>query len=257
MRPPGGGGESDLGRRGPRQGRHGVLFLDSRIGRSASRTVSNRTAGAVPGRRSTSRGPIILFAAGTGVAPYRAFIQARARASSSAKCWLFLSLALAGRVSPWLGVQGPSRSGRSPAGRRLHPRGAGTCCWNQSADSLRFPDRNAEFRTLSREDGVGRELFQLIQTKEEGGAGRQHLCVRPERLCVHRRRNAEPRVRADHPDRATVAVQERSGGCCDACRGKIDWSSSSIPTRDRSSMSLDGSPYRRSHNATARRPATG
>jgi sulfite reductase (NADPH) flavoprotein alpha-component len=36
--------------------------------------------------------PIILFAAGTGFAPYRAFIQARAKASAPGQCWLFLSL---------------------------------------------------------------------------------------------------------------------------------------------------------------------
>jgi sulfite reductase alpha subunit-like flavoprotein/cytochrome b involved in lipid metabolism len=36
--------------------------------------------------------PLILFAAGTGVAPYYAFIQERARTPNAAPCWLLLSL---------------------------------------------------------------------------------------------------------------------------------------------------------------------
>jgi sulfite reductase alpha subunit-like flavoprotein/cytochrome b involved in lipid metabolism len=122
--------------------------------------------------------PIVLFAAGTGVAPYRAFIQARAKASSPGQCWLFLSLRSPDEFLLGSELKAPAEAGvlrldvaftRVGGDLRLDP--------ERGFVAVPGPQRRIE--ELLEREGVGRELFQLVRSQEEGGAGASiYVCGR-------------------------------------------------------------------------------
>lgn len=122
--------------------------------------------------------PIVLFAAGTGIAPYRAFIQERARASQPGLCWLFLSLR-----SPQEFLLGEEfRAGALAGFLRLSvafTREGGDLAFDPQRGF--FPTRGSRRRIqdLLTKEGVGRELFQLAKAQVEGGAGASiYVCGR-------------------------------------------------------------------------------
>ncbi len=122
--------------------------------------------------------PIILFAAGTGVAPYRAFIQERAKASSPGMCWLFLSLR-----SPEEFLLGSEFKAAAEAGfLRLN-----VAFTREGADLVLDPQRGfvatpgprRRVQDLLAAEGVGRELLQLVHAQADGGAGASvYVCGR-------------------------------------------------------------------------------
>jgi len=112
--------------------------------------------------------PILLFAAGTGIAPYRAFIQARARASSPGQCWLFLSLR-----SPDEFLLGPEFKAPVEAGvLRLDvafTRVGGDLQKDAEHGLVVVPGPRRRIQDLIEREGVGRELLRLVRAREDGG----------------------------------------------------------------------------------------
>ena len=122
--------------------------------------------------------PIILFAAGTGVAPYRAFIQERAKASSPGLCWLFLSLR-----SPEEFLLGAEFKAPAEAGfLRLSiafTREGGDLRLDPQLGFVAIPGPRRRVQDLLARDDVASELFRLLQAREEGGAGASiYVCGR-------------------------------------------------------------------------------
>jgi sulfite reductase alpha subunit-like flavoprotein len=122
--------------------------------------------------------PIILFAAGTGVAPYRAFIQERGKASSPGMCWLFLSLR-----APDEFLLGSEFKAAAEAGfLRLNvafTREGGDLVLDPQRGFVASPGPRRRVQDLLALEGVGRELFQLVRTREDGGAGASiYVCGR-------------------------------------------------------------------------------
>gem|GEM_PF-642870 len=122
--------------------------------------------------------PIILFAAGTGVAPYRAFIQERAKASSPGACWLFLSLR-----SPEEFLLGSEFQAAAEAGfLRLDvafTREGGELQLDPERGFVASPGPTRRIQDLLATAGVGRELLQLVRSAEDGGAGASvYVCGR-------------------------------------------------------------------------------
>ncbi|HEY0462730.1 MAG TPA: cytochrome b5 domain-containing protein, partial [Polyangiaceae bacterium] len=122
--------------------------------------------------------PIILFAAGTGVAPYRAFIQERSQASSPGLCWLFLTLR-----SPEEFLLGSEFKAAAAAGiLRLSvafTRKGGDLLFDPERGFVAGPGPRRRVQDLLAKDGVSAELFQLLQTREEGGEGASiYVCGR-------------------------------------------------------------------------------
>jgi len=122
--------------------------------------------------------PIILFAAGTGVAPYRAFIQERTQASSPGSCWLFLSLR-----SPEEFLLGSEFKAAAEAGfLRLSiafTREGGDLRLDPRRGFVPIPGPRRRVQDLLAMDGVARELFRLVQAREAGGEGASiYVCGR-------------------------------------------------------------------------------
>ena len=122
--------------------------------------------------------PIILFAAGTGIAPYRAFIQERAKASSPGLCWLFLSLR-----SPEEFLLGSEFKAAAEAGfLRLNiafTREGGDLLLDPQRGFVATPGPRRRIQDLLAREGVGRELFQLVRAAEDDGAGASiYVCGR-------------------------------------------------------------------------------
>ena len=112
--------------------------------------------------------PIILFAAGTGVAPYRAFIQERAKASSPGTCWLFLSLR-----SPEEFLLAAEFKAAAIAGfLRLSvafTREGGDLLFDSERGFVVSPGPRRRVQDLLAVNTVRDELFQLVQAREDGG----------------------------------------------------------------------------------------
>ena len=122
--------------------------------------------------------PIVLFAAGTGVAPYRAFIQERAKAASPGICWLFLSLR-----SPEEFLLGAEFKAAAEAGfLRLNvafTREGGDLLLDPQRGFVPCPGARRRIEDLLAAEGVGRELFQLVRARDDGGAGASvYVCGR-------------------------------------------------------------------------------
>jgi sulfite reductase alpha subunit-like flavoprotein len=122
--------------------------------------------------------PLILFAAGTGIAPYRAFIQERAKANSPGACWLFLSLR-----SPEEFLLGSEFKAAAEAGfLRLtvaFTRTGGDLVLDPQRGFVAIPGPRRRVQDLLELAGVGRELLQLVQPAEHGGAGASiYVCGR-------------------------------------------------------------------------------
>src|SRR5262249_2495315 len=122
--------------------------------------------------------PIILFAAGTGVAPYRAFIQARAKARTPGKCWLFLSLRSPDEFLLGSELKAPAEAGVLRLDVAF-TRGGGELELDPERGFLVVPGPQRRIQDLLEKGSVARELFQLVQTEEEGGAGASiYVCGR-------------------------------------------------------------------------------
>jgi sulfite reductase (NADPH) flavoprotein alpha-component len=122
--------------------------------------------------------PIILFAAGTGVAPYRAFIQARARASSPGQCWLFLSLRSPDEFLLGSELKGPAEAGVLRLDVAF-TRVGGDLLLDQKHGFVVVPGPRRRIQELLEKEGVEQELFRLVQPMSEGGAGASiYVCGR-------------------------------------------------------------------------------
>jgi len=122
--------------------------------------------------------PIILFAAGTGVAPYRAFIQERAKASSPSLCWLFLSLR-----APEEFLLGSEFKAAALAGfLRLSiafTRSGAELVLDPEHGFLPAPGPTRRIQNLIEPPDIARELFRLVRPSAEGGAGASvYVCGR-------------------------------------------------------------------------------
>jgi sulfite reductase (NADPH) flavoprotein alpha-component len=122
--------------------------------------------------------PIILFAAGTGVAPYRAFIQQRAKATLPGLCWLFLSLR-----APEEFLLGSEFKAAAEAGfLRLSiafTREGGDLWLDPERGFVPIPGPRRRIADLLAQDDVARELFRLVQTREDNGGGASiYVCGR-------------------------------------------------------------------------------
>ncbi len=117
--------------------------------------------------RDESR-PLVLFAAGTGVAPYRAFIQARARAHSPGLVWLFLSLR-----SPDEFLLGEELKAPATAGfLRLNvafTREGGELELDPERGFVAKPGAKRRIEDLLASNGVARELLALVRAPDAGG----------------------------------------------------------------------------------------
>lgn len=122
--------------------------------------------------------PVIMFAAGTGVAPYRAFIQARAKAGSPAKCWLFLSLRSPDEFLLGLELKAPARAGVLRLDVAF-TRVGGDLVLDPERGFVAIPGPQRRIQDLLERGNIARELFRLVQTEEEGGAGASvYVCGR-------------------------------------------------------------------------------
>jgi sulfite reductase alpha subunit-like flavoprotein len=122
--------------------------------------------------------PIILFAAGTGVAPYRAFVEARARARSPGQCWLFLSLRTPDEFILGSEFKAPAEAGvlRLEA---AFTRVGGDLRLDPEHGFVVVPGPRRRIEDLLEREGVARELFRLLQAPEDGGAGASiYVCGR-------------------------------------------------------------------------------
>jgi sulfite reductase (NADPH) flavoprotein alpha-component len=122
--------------------------------------------------------PILLFAAGTGIAPYRAFIQERAKANLPGLCWLFLSLR-----SPQEFLLGAEFKAGALAGflrvSVAFTREGGELTFDPQRGFVATRGPRRRIRDLLSKEGVGRELFQLAKAQTEGGAGASiYVCGR-------------------------------------------------------------------------------
>jgi sulfite reductase (NADPH) flavoprotein alpha-component len=112
--------------------------------------------------------PIILFAAGTGVAPYRAFIQERAQASSPGTCWLFLSL----RSPDEFLLAAEFKAAAAAGFLRLSvafTREGGDLQFDSERGFVVSPGPRRRVQDLLAANTVRDELFQLVQAREDGG----------------------------------------------------------------------------------------
>jgi sulfite reductase (NADPH) flavoprotein alpha-component len=113
------------------------------------------------------RQPIVLFAAGTGIAPYRAFIQERARAREPGPCWLFLSLRTPSEFQLGQELAAATFLRLSVAFTR------------EGADLVLDPEHGfvtvpgpvRRIEHLLADPALERALFQLVRAPDEGGGG--------------------------------------------------------------------------------------
>jgi len=122
--------------------------------------------------------PIILFAAGTGVAPYRAFIQERAKASAPGLCWLFLSLR-----APEEFLLGSEFKAAAEAGflrlSMAFTRDGADLVLDQERGFVPVPGKVRRIQDLLEPLDVANELFRLVQDQAEGGEGASiYVCGR-------------------------------------------------------------------------------
>lgn len=120
-----------------------------------------------PFDRST---PIVLFAAGTGVAPYRALIRDRAHNAASGPCWLFLTLR-----APREFLLGYELKGTAEAGtlrlRVAFTREGGSLKLDPEEGFVVVPGPRQRISDLLAEPGVEQELFEWVRSSAEGGRG--------------------------------------------------------------------------------------
>lgn len=122
--------------------------------------------------------PVILFAAGTGVAPYRAFIQARAKARAPGKCWLFLSLRSPDEFLLGAEFEASARAGVLRLDVAFTRVGADLVL-DPEHGFVAVPGPKRRIEDLLARGRIVRELFQLVRSEEDGGAGASiYVCGR-------------------------------------------------------------------------------
>lgn len=122
--------------------------------------------------------PILMFAAGTGVAPYRAFIQERVRVGASGGCWLFLSLRAPAEFLLGLEFKAPAEAGILRLSAAFTREGA-ELSLDPELGFVAKPGPRRRIQDLLAEEGVARELFQLVRSREDGGQGASiYVCGR-------------------------------------------------------------------------------
>jgi sulfite reductase (NADPH) flavoprotein alpha-component len=154
--------------------------------------------------------PLVLFAAGTGVAPYRAFIRDRARARAPGLCWLFLSLR-----APDEFLLGPEFEAPVAAGiLRLN-----VAFTREGAELVLDPERGfvakpgpmRRIEELVAEPRIARELLELVRSPEDGGQGASiYVCGRSgfaATVVEALTRNFRRRIEAEPATRQANAVQ--------------------------------------------------
>jgi len=122
--------------------------------------------------------PIVLFAAGTGLAPYRAFIQERTKASSPGLCWLFLSLR-----APEEFLLGSEFKAAAEAGflrlSTAFTREGGDLKFDPERGFIPVPGPTRRVADLLADTDVARELFQLVRPLDDHGAAASvYVCGR-------------------------------------------------------------------------------
>jgi sulfite reductase (NADPH) flavoprotein alpha-component len=127
--------------------------------------------------RDVSR-PLVLFAAGTGVAPYRAFIQERARARSPGLCWLFLSLRAPGEFLLGQEFKAAAEAGVLRLSVAFTREGA-ELALDPELGFVPTPGPKKRIEELLADARVEAELFDLVRAPEEGGQGASvYVCGR-------------------------------------------------------------------------------
>lgn len=122
--------------------------------------------------------PIILFAAGTGVAPYRAFIQERAKARSPGLCWLFLSLRAPEEFLLGAEFRAAALAGFLRLSTAFTREGADLVL-DPQLGFLPVPGKVRSIRDLLEPDAVARELLRLVRAPADGGDGASvYVCGR-------------------------------------------------------------------------------
>ncbi len=113
--------------------------------------------------------PMVLFAAGTGIAPYRAFIQHRTQAANAGLCWLFLSLRSPSEFLLAAEFEPAVRAGTLRLSVAF-TREAGSVVFDEDAGlSVVRGGAVRRMQDLILEGRVGAELRHLAQSREEGG----------------------------------------------------------------------------------------
>jgi sulfite reductase (NADPH) flavoprotein alpha-component len=111
--------------------------------------------------------PLVLFAAGTGIAPYRAFIQDRARASSKGLCWLLLSLRTPSEFQLGEELAAANFVRLSVA----FTREGADLALDPERGFVAVPGPTRRIEDLLADEATQRELFKLVRAPEEGGGG--------------------------------------------------------------------------------------
>jgi sulfite reductase (NADPH) flavoprotein alpha-component len=127
--------------------------------------------------RDASR-PLILFAAGTGVAPYRAFVRERVRTRAPGLCWLFLSLRTPGEFLLGQELKAAAEGGAFRLSVAFTREGA-----DLELDPARGfvpkPGPRRRIEQLLADPSVTRELVDLVRAPRDGGQGGSvYICGR-------------------------------------------------------------------------------
>ncbi len=114
--------------------------------------------------------PLILFAAGTGVAPYYAFIQERARAADAAPCWLLMSLRSPAEFLLGEELRRPLELGRLRLDVAFTRSGA-RLTFDPKVGFVTSKGPTRRIQDLILEPSRAAALWRLMQSTEDGGPG--------------------------------------------------------------------------------------
>jgi sulfite reductase (NADPH) flavoprotein alpha-component len=153
--------------------------------------------------------PLVLFAAGTGVAPYRAFVRERVRTRATGLCWLFLSLRTPGEFLLGQEFKAAAKSGAFRLSAAFTREGA-ELELDPERGFVAKPGARRRIEELLADPSVTRELMDLVRAQEDGGQGASvYVCGRSgfaSTVVDALTRAFERELEAEHGARRTGAV---------------------------------------------------
>lgn len=128
------------------------------------------------------KAPIVMFAAGTGFSPFRAFLIERLRQLNAGPSWLFLALRSREYFDHYRAELAPLIASKKLRLRVAFSRDDVDVDAVEDEEGVRFvyrPGRRKRLEELLQKPEIARELWDLLRSEDEGGAGAYvYLCGR-------------------------------------------------------------------------------